>query len=245
MILGGLALKTFSRNKNDVGDVFILELPVYRRPKLTNVAKQMWDRGKAFLVKAGTIIFTASIVLWILQNFNFQMQPVDSGNSILANIGKFIAPIFVPLGFGDGGCGWQFSVATLTGIASKETVFETLQILLSDDIANSITPLGAYSFTVYNILTVPCIAAVSASFSEQGKKGGIIAVVFQIMTAYMVSLTIYQLGKLAQANISSFVTTAFCILLAVGLCFSLRNTILRKGCATCDCKNCEMCKKEH
>ncbi len=240
VILGGLALKTFGQNKSDACDIFILELPVYRRPKLTNVAKQMWDRGKAFLVKAGTIIFTASIVLWILQNFNFKLQPVDSGNSILASIGKFIAPIFAPLGFGDGGCGWQFSVATLTGIASKETVFETLQILLSDDVANSITPLGAYSFTVYNVLTVPCIAAVSASFSEQDKKGGIFAVVFQIIVAYSVSLTIYQLGSFAKNNPGTLVTVIGCATIALLLFLAIKKIILHKccnDCATCHHRN--------
>ena len=216
----------------------MMELPTYRVPKLSNVAKQMWERGKAFLVKAGTIIFTASVVLWILQNFNFRLQAVSENNSILASIGKFVAPIFAPLGFGDGGCGWQFSVASLTGIASKETVFETLQILLGEKVQNSISPLGAYSFTVYNILTVPCIAAVSASFSEQGKKGGAFAVAFQIVCAYVVSLVIYQTGKFAERHPSVFATAICCVVLAVAMGIAFSHLAKRKGCRNCACNNC-------
>lgn len=243
VILGGLVLKTFRRNKRNAGDAFLMELPTYRVPKLSNVTKQMWERGKAFLVKAGTIIFTASVLLWVLQNFNFRLQAVSKNNSILASIGKFIAPVFAPLGFGDGGCGWQFSVASLTGIASKETVFETLQILLGEKVQNSISPLGAYSFTVYNILTAPCIAAVSASFSEQGKKGGAFAVAFQIVCAYVVSLAIYQTGKFAQRHPTAFATAICCIVLAVAIGIAVTYLAKRKGCRNCPCQNCAACKK--
>ncbi|MGN1041050.1 MAG: ferrous iron transport protein B [Candidatus Fimimonas sp.] len=243
VILGGLVLKTFRRNKRNAGDAFLMELPAYRLPKLSNVTKQMWERGKAFLVKAGTIIFTASVLLWVLQNFNFRLQAVSKNNSILASIGKFVAPVFAPLGFGDGGCGWQFSVASLTGIASKETVFETLQILLGENVQNSISPLGAYSFTVYNILTVPCIAAVSASFSEQGKKGGAFAVAFQMVCAYVVSLAIYQTGKFARSHPTAFATAICCIVLAVAIGIAVAYLAKRKGCRNCPCQNCAARKK--
>ena len=96
-----------------------MELPEYRLPQAANVLKQMWERGKAFLLKAGTVILTASIILWLLQNFNFRFEFAETDNSILAEIGKFISPVFTPLGFNDRGYGWQFSVATLTGIFAK------------------------------------------------------------------------------------------------------------------------------
>ena len=148
VILGGLIMKVFRRRKTNASDTFIMELPTYRAPTVGNVAKQMWDRGKAFLIKAGTIIFTASVLLWLLQSFNWRFEMVATDQSMLASIGKLIAPIFIPLGFNDGGCGWQFAISTLTGIAAKETVVTTLQILLPEGIDNSISALGAYSFVV-------------------------------------------------------------------------------------------------
>lgn len=243
IILGGLVLKTLNRRQED--DWFILELPEYRAPKLANVCKQMWERGKAFLIKAGTTIFAASIILWLLQNFNFKLEAVEKENSILAAVGKLIAPIFAPLGFDDRGCGWQFAVSTLTGIAAKETVFETLQILLPQGVENCISPLGAYAFVVYNVLTVPCVAAISASFAEQGAKGGVFSAVFQIATAYVVSLALYQLGKFAQNNSAAFATTLCTAALATAFGFALKYTFTHRSCAG-DCKNCPLknCKKQ-
>lgn len=238
VIFGGLLLKAFNRKKTNASDTFIMELPTYRAPTAGNVAKQMWDRGKAFLVKAGTIIFTASVILWLLQNFDFRFQTVASEESMLAQIGKFIAPIFTPLGFNDGGCGWQFSVATLTGIAAKETVVTTLEILLPNGIAGSISGLGAYSFVTYNLLTVPCVAAISASFSEQGNwKNGLKSIAFQIAAAYTVSLAIYQLGSLAKKHSTPATVAVCCVLVALGLYFSVKYLVKHRGC-NCECDRC-------
>ena len=246
IILGGLLLKLMRRTQDDTADAFILELPPYRAPKLTNVFKQMWERGKAFLFKAGTIIFTASVLLWTLTNLNFQFEFCSASDSMLAGLGKLIAPLFTPLGFNDMGHGWQFAVATLTGIAAKETVVTTLQILLPSGIDGAISALGAYTFVVYNLLTVPCVAAISASFTEQGNwRLGLKSAAFQIITAYLVSLVIYQSGRLATAYPTAFIVVATILVIAACLFFTIRYLIRHRGCA--NCKSCALhstCNKQ-
>lgn len=238
VILGGLILKVFNRKKTNASDTFIMELPTYRAPAPVNVLKQMWERGKAFLIKAGTIIFTASVILWLLQSFNFRFQMVATDESMLASIGKLIAPIFIPLGFNDGGCGWQFSVAALTGIAAKETVVTTLEILLPNGVSSCISGLGAYSFVTYNLLTVPCVAAISASFAEQGNwKNGLKSMIFQILIAYVVSLAIYQIGTLAKNYPTPVIIAVCCVIVAFGLYFSVKYIIQHRGCK-CECDHC-------
>ena len=234
IILGGLCLKVISRKKSDEYNAFIMELPTYRLPTISNVWKQMRDRGKAFLIKAGTVIFVASVLLWLLTNFNFRFQMVDTANSMLAKLGKLIAPIFVPLGFNDGGCGWQFSVATLTGIAAKETVVTTLNILLPQGIDGTISGLGAYSFVAYNLLTVPCVATISASFAEQGKLNGLKSLLFQICAAYVVSLTIYQLGSLCSRYPAIFTIAVVAIVVVSATILAIRYLMRHRGhCTSC------------
>ena len=238
VILGGLVWKLFFGDKH--GDTFFMELPNYRAPTIGNVWRQMWERGKAFLFKAGTIIFTASVLLWTLTNFNFRFEFCSAENSMLAGLGKLIAPLFIPLGFNDMGFGWQFSVATLTGIAAKETVVTTLQILLPQGIDGAITALGAYSFVTYNLLTVPCVAAISASFTEQGNFSlGLKSAAFQIATAYLVSLVIYQTGRLATKYPTALIIALCVLAIAAGLFFSIRHLLRHRSCAQCEhCKNC-------
>ena len=231
IILGGLVLKLISK-RNAAPDAFIMELPPYRAPTATNVAKQMWERGKSFLKKAGTVIFVASVLLWLLTNFNTRFEMTDAENSMLAALGKLLAPLFYPLGWNDAGCGWQFAIATLSGLAAKETVVTTLEILLPHGVGGSISVLGAYSFVAYNLLTVPCIAAVSASFAEQGAQG-VRSVIFQICTAYTVSLVIYQVGKLAQMHISAFVITICCAAICVAMLLAIKYILKRRKCGHC------------
>ena len=239
VILGGLIMKVFNRKKTNASDTFIMELPTYRAPAPTNVLKQMWERGRSFLIKAGTVIFTASVILWLVQSFSFRFEYVtDANQSMLASIGKFISPVFAPLGFNDGGYGWQYSVATLTGIAAKEVVVSTLEILLPNGIQGTISGLGAYSFVVYNLLTVPCVAAISASFTEQGNwKNGLKSVVFQLLAAYVVSLAIYQLGTLAKNHTTEFVIVVSLVAIAFALYFAIRHMVKNRGC-NCECDHC-------
>lgn len=248
VIAGGFLLKKLTRNNADQGDAFVMELPNYRAPTIKNVAKQMWDRGKAFIFKAGTVIFVASVALWALKSFNYRFELTNVENSILASIGKLIAPIFIPLGFNDGGYGWQFSVATLTGIAAKETVVTTLQILLPQGIGSAISPLGAYSFVAYNLLTVPCMAAISASFAEQGNwKYGVKSILFQIATAYIVSLTIYQLGSLAHNHATAFTITLCVCAVVVGVILSVKYLATHRNChgECANCKQSPLCKRNN
>lgn len=236
IICGGLALKLI---KKPTPAVFAMELPPYRAPQAGYVLRQMWQRGKAFLIKAGTVIFASSLVLWLCTHLDFRLRWADTEQSILAHLGKLIAPIFVPLGFDDGSHGWQFALATLSGAVAKETVIATLGVLL-DDVANAISPLGAYSFVVFNLLTVPCIATVSADFAELGSwKKGVLSALFQILTAYAFSLAIYQTGRLATKYTTAFVCVTCIALLAVAFAFALRHIWRRRHCACEHCVGCQ------
>lgn len=242
VILCGLILKLIRRNKTE-SDAFIMELPNYRAPSAANVIKQMWERGKSFLIKAGTVILAASVVLWALQSFNFRLEYVSAESSMLAEIGRAISPLFTPLGFNDGGFGWQFSVASLSGIVAKETVVTTLEILLPVSVDRCISDLGAYCFVAYNLLTAPCIATISASFTELGGfRQGLKTVTFQIVTAYVVTFVLYQVGTLfaehTQTAIIIAVTAAAIILLTLA---SVRS--LKGKCRYGDCAKCGACKR--
>lgn len=247
VITGGLVLKVFNRKKTNASDTFIMELPTYRKPTAYSVLKQMWERGKAFLAKAGTIILTASVLLWVLESFDFGFNYLDGNaeNSMLASVGKIIAPVFAPIGFGD----WRFAVATLSGIAAKETVVATLGVTLGDtSIVEALgSGIGAYTFVVYNLLTVPCVATISASFAEQGNwKNGTKSILFQLVTSYVVAFLIYQIGTLAINNTKTFVIAITLTAIAFVLYFSVRYLVKNKGCSyECDhCPHNESCTKK-
>jgi ferrous iron transport protein B len=190
VIVVGVVMKFFS--KSDDGDTFIMELPNYRTPRAKNVLLEMWQRGKAFLVRAGTVIFLMSVALWLLQSFDWRFRYVAAENSMLAGVGKVIAPLFSPLGFGN----WQCVVATLSGLIAKETVVTTLNILLPAGVQALLSPAAAYSFVMYNLLTVPCMATVSAMFSELGsKKEGVKALIIQLIVSYVAALFVYGVAR--------------------------------------------------
>lgn len=240
VILGGLLIKAFRKNKRGGNDAFVMELPDYRLPTAINVLKQMWERGKAFVIKAGTVILAASVALWLMQNFNFKLQTVTAEHSMLAAIGKLIAPVFAPLGFADGGCGWQFSVAALSGVVAKETVVSTLQILLPAGVDGAISSLGAFCFVAYNLLTAPCIATISASFGELGGlKRGIKTLAFQISFAYVVTLTMYQVGSLFVAFTQTATIITALIAVATALTLATVRSLRRSKCNG-DCGSCPL-----
>lgn len=179
---------------------YLLEIPPLRMPKFKNTATQVWMRIKEFIVRAGTIIFAASVVLWFLQNFTLTFQMVQTPDeSILAMFGKMIAPIFVPLGFGN----WVASVALLTGIAAKEMIISTMSVLLSGQsgdftmaISQIFTPVSAYSFVIFVLLASPCMAAIATMKKELGNwRDFIFALLYQIGLAYAVSFIIFQVGS--------------------------------------------------
>ena len=203
VILSGLILKN-TLFKGEAAP-YILELPEYHIPNLKGVMMQMWDRSKAFIIKAGTVIFVASGLIWFLQSFNFSLQMVDTNESMLASIGHVIAPIFAPLGFGT----WQASVATVTGFLAKEAVVATFGILLGvgevaetdptllTSIGQFFTPVSAYAFMAFTLLAAPCFAAIGAMKREFGNwKWTLIAIGYQTGLAWIVAFLIYQVGSL-------------------------------------------------
>ncbi|UOO37824.1 ferrous iron transport protein B [Oscillospiraceae bacterium CM] len=183
---------------------FVMELPPYRMPTLNNTLIHVWERVKDFLIRAGTLIFLMSIVLWFLQNFNWRLQMVpNSADGILAGIGTFIAPIFKPMGFGV----WQAAVALLTGIIAKEAVVASLSMFYGFSLTASgaivaaaltgFTPLSAFSYMVFILLYVPCVAAVSTIYREMNSlKWTVLSVGWQLAAAYVISLLVYQIGRL-------------------------------------------------
>lgn len=173
---------------------FVMELPPYRMPSPKSLWLHIWDRLKDFLVRAGTVLLGASILIWFLQSFNFSMQMVSPDESMLASIGKFISPVFAVCGFGD----WRASVSLVTGIAAKESVASTLAVLYPGaSLAGAFTPLSALSFLVFVLLYTPCIAALSAIHKEMGSlKWTALTVVYQIFVAWLASALIFQFGTL-------------------------------------------------
>lgn len=176
---------------------FIIELPEYKVPEIKTVLLLTWEKGKGFVKKAGTIIFAISIIVWFLSNFNFTGL-VEINDSFLASIGKIIAPIFAPLGFGT----WQNSVALFTGLAAKEVVISTLEILyagsagLNAAIASNFTILSAISFLVFCLLYTPCFAVIGTQKKEFGGKFALFSALYQIGVAWIVSFLIFNIGRL-------------------------------------------------
>ena len=199
-ILSGLLLKNTVFRGNPIP--FVMELPAYRIPSAKSVVLHMWEKAKDFIRKAFTIIFLASMVIWFLQSFDWSFNLVaDNTTSMLASIGKLIAPIFVPLGFAD----WRASTALLTGITAKETVVSTFTVLtgaatnaeLTTMLHTVFTPLTAFSFLVFTVLYMPCVAAFAASRRELGSmRSALATALYQTSAAYLAALMIFQIGRL-------------------------------------------------
>ncbi len=182
---------------------FVMELPSYKIPSLKGVLLHTWEKVKGFIRKAGTVILACSIVLWALSIFPLGVK-YGSADSILGMIGNFIAPIFAPLGFGT----WQAAVAIIAGLAAKEVIvstFGTLGGMDADDesgithlIHETFTPLSAYSFMAFTLLYTPCFGTIGAIRHEtNGYKWALIMCAITIVTAYIVSFLIYNIGILA------------------------------------------------
>ncbi len=172
---------------------FVMELPNYRLPSLGNMGRLVWDKAKDFLTRAFTIIFVASVVIWFLQTFDFQLNVVaDSADSLLAGLGSLIAPLFAPLGFGD----WRASTALVTGFIAKESVVSTLTVLLGSAgaVATMFTPLTAFSFLTFALLYTPCVAAIAAVKNELGAKNAAAVVLMQCGVAWLVAFLVRLAG---------------------------------------------------
>ena len=180
---------------------FVMELPNYRFPSAKSVFQLMWDKAKDFIQRAFTVIFVATIIIWFLQTFDTRLNVVaDSGNSLLALVGRWIAPVFAPLGFSD----WRVSTALITGFTAKEAVVSTLSVLtgtatsnLSAVLSSMFSGLSVVSFLVFTLLYTPCVAAIAAVKREMGSglKAALV-VVLQCLVAWVVALLVYQVGGL-------------------------------------------------
>ena len=212
IICSGIILK---KTKMFAGDPapFVMELPAYHWPTLSNILRSMWERGWSFIKKAGTIILLSTIVLWFLMGFGWENGAFgmveELNNSILAKIGSAIAWIFAPLGWTKAGEGWKMAVAAVTGLIAKENVVATFGMLFGfaevaedgaeiwGNLAQVMTPIAAYGFLVFNLLCAPCFAAMGAIKREMNNtKWFFFAIGYQCGLAYLVSLCIYQIGTL-------------------------------------------------
>ena len=213
---------------------FVMELPQYHVPQAKTVLLHVWERLKGFIIKAGTILFLACVVMWFLGGFGFENGGFglveESGNSLLAVIGGFIAPLFVPLGFGE----WQPVAASLSGFTAKEAIVSTMGVLanVTGDTEDAVTvaqavqtwfptSLAALSFLIFNLLDSPCLAAIATMAQQmQSKKWFWFAILFQNIFAYIVCLCIYQIGSFVTGG-SFGVGTVFGFVFAAIILFLL------------------------
>ena len=163
---------------------FVMELPNYRLPGVKNVGHLLWDKTKDFLQRAFTVIFVASIVIWILQSFDWRLRLVEPGDSMLASVAGLLAPLFKPLGLGD----WRVVTALVTGFLAKESVVATLEVL---DVTASLTALTAIPMLAFCLLYTPCVAAIAAVRRELGRKWAVWVVLFQCAVAWVVAFLAY------------------------------------------------------
>ena len=211
IIISGIMLKKTKMFSGDPAP-FVMELPAYHMPTLTNVLRSMWERGWSFIKKAGTIILLSTIVVWFTSFFGFteegfRMLAEDELQfSILARIGNLIAWIFIPLGWGN----WQAAVASITGLVAKENIVGTMGILYGSGeltawqaLSQSFTGITGFSFLVFNLLCAPCFAAIGAIRREMNNpKWTWFAIGYQCGFAYVIALMINQFGGLATGNVN-------------------------------------------
>ena len=202
IVLSGIALKKTSF-LGGYASPFVMELPSYHLPKAMAVLRYAFSKAVSFTKRAGTVIFSLTILIWFTSSYNFSLQAVETDQSILASLGRSLAWLFTPLGFGN----WKATVAAITGLAAKETVVATFGILYHNPDATETsktlwhslqadyTALAAYSFMTFNLLCAPCFAAMGAIKREMNDlRWTLAAIGFQTGLAYVVSLVIYQFG---------------------------------------------------
>ena len=175
---------------------FVMELPNYRLPAPKNVLLLLWEKAKDFLQRAFTVILVATIVVWLLQNLDLHFNLVeDAGNSILAMISGFIAPVFAPAGLGD----WRICTSLISGFMAKESVVATLEILYpgSEILHAAITPLTAASLLVFSLLYTPCVAAITSIRREMGNKWAVGVILWQCFLAWVAACIVRMIGMAA------------------------------------------------
>ena len=190
-ILVGIVTALFTKWFGNKGDVapFVMELPNYRLPSVKNVAHLLWDKTKDFVQRAFTVIFLASLVIWLLQTFDFQFNMVENGEgSMLASVAGWIAPVFRPIGLGE----WQFVTALVSGFMAKESVVATLNVLNAKELFTTVTSV---SMLVFCLLYTPCVAAVAAIRRELGTKWMLFIIAFQCAIAWVCAWFAYLIAN--------------------------------------------------
>ena len=233
IVFSGIILKKFKQLADEPAP-FIMELPPYHAPRVKSVLTDVYNKSKAYVKRAGTIIFLSSIIIWFLTNFDFRLQLIEenSEGSIIAVLGSVIGVIFRPIGFGS----WQSTVATISGFVAKENVVSTMGVVLGlgSDVAEDTpellqafgaaigTPVAGYSFLLFNMLCMPCFAAVGAIKTEMDdNKWTAITIAYQMGFAYIVSLIFYQLasffayGKFGIGTVLGIVALIFFIYMVI------------------------------
>ncbi len=237
VIISGIILKKFKSLASEPTP-FVMELPAYHAPLASNVLRTTWERGWSFIKRAGTVIFAASVIIWVLNSVSFEggLHYIGDGNakSILTAIGEIIANLFIPLGFDS----WQAAVATVLGLVAKEEVvgvFGSLSSMASSDLAFEMiesgdgslaiigqeffggNALSAFSFMIFNLLCAPCFAAMGAIKKEMNSaKWTAAAIGYMTVFAYATSLIIYRLGMFfTGAGFTTWTAAAIAVLIGM------------------------------
>ena len=231
VLLSAICLKKTKPFHGDAAP-FVMELPQYHFPQPKTVLIHTWERLRGFIVKAGTILFLACIVLWFLSSYGFREDGfglVDAPDSIMAVIGNAIRWIFIPLGFGGENGGWQAAAASITGFSAKEAIVGTMGVLAivseelveeADAVAVAVntwfpSAISAFSFLLFNLLDSPCVAAIGVMSQElNSRKWFWFAILFQNLFAWFVSLSVYQIGTLITTGVFGFWTVIAFIFVA-------------------------------
>ena len=194
-ILLGILAALFYRHTWFRGDAvpFVMELPNYRLPGAKNVVRLLWEKAKDFLQRAFSIMLIATIVIWVLQRFDFRMNMVtDSKDSILAVLAGYLSPLLAPVGLGD----WRIATSLISGFIAKESVVSTMEILFNKGVESALTTLSAACLLVFSLLYTPCVAAIASVRREMGHRWAAFVVVWQCAVAWLVTLAVSVIGRL-------------------------------------------------
>ena len=220
--------------KNDI-EPFILELPEYKLPTLSALLKNTWNKSKGFLIRVVTVMFAMSVAIWLLSSFNFNGFTENMNDSFLAYLGKLIAPLFAPLGFGD----WRASVSILTGLGAKEIVISTMEVLygnLDKVLPTVFTGVTAYGFLVFSALYTPCIAALATMRKEYGNKMMFTSLIYQFVLAWIGAFIVRIIGGAifshSPASLTEFVIAGIILLASTIILLRMFNK-KSSGCSSC------------
>ncbi len=229
IIIAIIAAAILNKLVKGKSEPFLMEMPEYHLPQAKNVGLLLWDKCKHYLIKAGTLIAASTVILWVLTNFSWRFAMVDDINSsILGSISNFIAPVFYPLGFGRGEYKGVFVIGAFAGLIAKEEVpaiFSSLGVL--ELAVASVTPAAILAYMSFNLLVIPCMAAVSAARGEfQRRRHFWYAIVFWIITAYICSMVVYFIATLIGK--AWWVSLILLAILVLGLVYSIIHSIKRE-----------------